>query len=73
MPGFLLSIIINLAIKFGLAFIFKRFPGIPEEIKEMIREFLEALKGAKTKEEKAALKAEVQAKVKKHCTGSACE
>lgn len=72
MPVFLLNIIISLAIKFGLAFLFRRFPGIPQEIRDLLSEFLDKLKLAKSAEEKNALKAEVKAKVKKHCEGTGC-
>lgn len=72
MPIFLINILISLAIKFGLAFFFKRFPGIPEEIKQIIKDLLESLKLAKTKAERAQLKAEAKQKVKKVCEGIAC-
>lgn len=73
MPPFLLNIIISFAIKFGLAWLVKRFPGIPQEVIDIIEKLLGGLKSAESPDEKAMLKRQAMRDVKAHCDGVACE
>lgn len=70
MPAWLIQLIITLAVKFGLPWILKKFPGIPPEVMKVIEELLGNL--ATHKEEKAKLVAEAKEKVAA-CYGPECK
>jgi hypothetical protein len=70
MGGWLISLIISFALRFGLAWLVKRFPWLPPGVVEILEELLTNLK-MKKMEKKQAVR-EAKAKIKKVCTGTAC-
>lgn len=43
MPGWLINIIVTIAVKVGLPWVIKKFPGIPQEILAVIVQLIEDL------------------------------
>lgn len=58
-----------MAIKFGMSWLVKRFPGIPQEAIDIIEKLLTGLGTAKSAEEVVALKKQALVDVKAHCDG----
>ena len=57
MPTFILNWIISLAIKFGMAWLLKKFPWLPDYVVKAIEDLLEELKSAKNCKKVAKKKA----------------
>lgn len=69
MPSWLIIIIIQLAVKFGLPQLIKLFPKLPVEVVQIVNDLLAKL--ADHKEEKVSMKKEAVVKIKE-CLGVAC-
>ena len=48
MPAWLIGLLINLAIKFGWAWLVRKFPWLPQEVKDEIQHAVDNIKKAKT-------------------------
>lgn len=55
MPAWLIKTLIGLAVRFGLPWVLKHFPGIPEAVRKIIEQLLEALAGEPSRERKREL------------------
>jgi hypothetical protein len=74
MPSFLIGIIVNLAIRFGMAALVKRFPGIPPEVIAVIEQLLKILSTpGLSREQKKEAEKKAKKRVKDVCNGVACE
>lgn len=71
MPPFLINLLITLAIRFGLPFILRKFPGLPAGVKEMLEEFLESLKV--NRRDRRAAEERLKTRLKTECFGVECE
>lgn len=69
MPAWLITFLLNTALKLGLAWLVKRFPGIPEEVKSALQEFINEVKVHKTSNKIAKKKAAAKIKA---CYGVGC-
>lgn len=78
MPTFLIQLLISFALKFGLSFIFKKFPGLQERFPLLWQILDELLSNVKAAREAGDESAEKQARrrardrMKKECFGTAC-
>lgn len=69
MPAWLISIIINVALRLGLLGLARLFPGLPQGVREIIEELIAALQSGVNKDH-AVTQAKV--KIKKVCQGDKC-
>lgn len=70
MPAWLIQIIVTLAIKFGIPFILKRFPGIPPEVIKIIEDLISKL--TQHSEQKSIIVGQAKADLRK-CIGDSCK
>lgn len=70
MPAWLIQIIVTLAIKFGVPYIVKLFPKIPDQVIDIIDTLLEQLKDPNVSDSSA--KKTALYSIKAHCEGVAC-
>lgn len=64
MPIWLINIIISFALKLGMAFLLKKFPGIPDEIRQIIQEMIDAIKSSPGDKDEIVKNAKVKIKSK---------
>lgn len=69
MPGWLIMILVNLALKFGVPWLLKKFPWLPPNIAEIIEDLVGKVKGAKATKKEAYK--EAKRKIRE-CQGTAC-
>lgn len=69
MPPWLISLAATLAIKFGIPWVIKMWPGIPQQVIDIINELLGKLKNPA--ESNSAAKKLAIVKIKE-CTGTGC-
>lgn len=69
MPGWLISLLATLAIKFGIPWIIKKWPGIPQQVIDIINELLSKLNDPN--QSNSAAKKVAIFKIKE-CTGVGC-
>lgn len=68
MPGWIIDLLVKLAVSLGLPWLMKKFPGLPAEIWAILEDILNHIHGAPDKE--AAVK-QIREKVSE-CTGISC-
>lgn len=68
-PAWMISFLIQAAVKFGLAWAIKQFPGLPAEVIKIIEDFLEEIK--KPHVSNSSAKKTAIAKIK-DCYGVGC-
>ncbi len=69
MPAWIIQLIVTLAVRLGLPWVLKKFPGIPAEVQKVIEELLENL--TQHKSEKKVLVSEAKKKISA-CYGDTC-
>ena len=70
MPAWILSMIIPLAIRLGVSFVLKRFPGIPPEVRAILESLQLKLKTPGVSNSGA--KKQAVADFKAYCEGTGC-
>lgn len=70
MPAWLLQILITIAIKIGVPALLKYFPGVPQQVVDIINQLLDSLKDPK--QSNSAAKKIAISSVKDFCT-TGCE
>lgn len=73
MPAWLITFLISAAIRLGLAWLVKHFPGLPPEIVKIIEELLQILGDSNaSRQEKQSAKDAARQKIKDACSGTGC-
>lgn len=70
MPAFLIQMLVSLVLRFGMAWLLKRFPGIPDEVKQIVEETAGEL--SKHKEARRKTLRRARARVS-GCVGPSCK
>jgi hypothetical protein len=67
MPAWLISLLVSLAVKLGVPWLLRRFPGLPAWLVEILEELLGKLKDAKQDKHDAVR--EAKEKIHQQCNG----
>lgn len=78
MPAWILNIILPLAVKFGLEWALLHFPKLPESVKKILQDLIDALSASKAdrksaKQDEKEMVREAKQKIKVACNGVGCE